>query len=107
MAAIALLANVRHQNLAGVETLISAMRCWEVGMSSVWDAVYNPEPSELETKVTSYEARIALLEAENQRLRESAPDLERTKIAMAMYRGHAVLSWDEAWAGTLLQEQEE
>jgi len=53
------------------------------------------------------EARSALLKAENQRLRESAPDLERTKIAMAMYRGHAVLSWDEAWAGTLLQEQEE
>jgi len=39
-------------------------------MSSVWDAVYNPEPSELETKVTSYEARIAELEAENQQLRD-------------------------------------
>ena len=65
-------------------------------MSSVWDAVYNPEPSELETKVTSYEARIALLEAENQRLR----------VALDRYCGQIDRFGTES-AGEALQEQEE
>ena len=47
-------------------------------MSSVWDAKYNPEPSELEVKVISYEARIKELEAENARLREALEGLKRS-----------------------------
>ena len=44
-------------------------------MSSVWDAKYNPEPSELEVKVISYEARIKELEAESARLRQECAEL--------------------------------